>query len=75
MGERTTGIVVLSNTLNLPDGGRLSVGVHELRTPSGATLEGHGVTPDVEIIPTLAQRRAGEDVILAAAVARLAANP
>jgi carboxyl-terminal processing protease len=75
MGERTTGIVVLSNTLNLPDGGRLSVGVHELRTPSRATLEGHGVTPDVEIVPALAQRRAGEDVILAAAVARLAANP
>lgn len=72
MGERTTGIVVLSNTLNLPDGGRLSVGVHELRTPSRVTLEGRGVIPDVEIVPTLAQRRAGEDVILAAAVARLA---
>lgn len=75
MGEQTTGIVVLSNTLNLPDGGRLSVGVHELRTPSRVVLEGRGVIPDVEIVPTLAQRRADEDVILAAAVARLAANP
>ena len=74
MGERTTGIVVLSNTLNLPDGGRLSVGVHELRTPSRVTLEGRGVTPDIEIVPTLAQRRANEDVILAAAVARLAGS-
>lgn len=75
MGERTTGIVVLSNTLNLPDGGRLSVGVHELRTPSRAILEGRGVIPDVEIVPTLTQRRAGEDVVLAAAVARLTATP
>lgn len=72
MGERSTGIVVLSNNLNLPDGGRLSVGIHELRTPSGVVLEKRGVIPDVEIVPTLAQRRAGEDVILAAAVARLA---
>ena len=29
--------------------------------------EGRGVTPDVEVVPTLAQRRAGVDVILAAA--------
>ncbi|MBA4000196.1 S41 family peptidase [Brevundimonas sp.] len=75
MGEQTVGVVVASRHLNLSDGGRLSVGMQELRTPSGVVLEGRGVTPDVEIIPTLAQRRAGEDVILAAAVAWLAANP
>ena len=67
VGERTPGMVVASRHLNLPDGGRLSVGMQELRTPSGVVLAGRGVTPDVEVVPTLAQRRAGVDVILAAA--------
>lgn len=75
VGERTQGVVVASRHLNLSDGGRLSVGMQELRTPSGVVLEKRGVTPDIEIAPTLAQRRAGEDVVLAAAAALLTSTP
>lgn len=71
VGQRTPGVVVASRHLNLPDGGRLSIGMQELRTPAGVVLEKRGVTPDVEITPTLEQRRAGQDVALAAALERL----
>lgn len=74
MGDRSAGLVVLSRHTNLPDGGRLSVGFAALRTPGGAVLEGRGVTPDVQIVPTLAQRRAGQDVVLEAARSRLAGD-
>lgn len=74
VGDRSAGLVVASRHTNLPDGGRLSVGFAALRTAGGVELEGRGVEPDVRIIPTLAQRRADEDVVLEAARTRLAGS-
>lgn len=75
VGERTFGAVIASRAFNLPDGGELNVSIRNLHTARGTWLEKRGVTPDLEVAPTLAQRRAGEDPVLAAALARLGLAP
>lgn len=71
VGEPTFGAVIASRAFNLPDGGELNVSVFDLHTAGGAWLEKRGVVPDLVVAPSLAQRRAGEDPALAAALARL----
>ncbi len=69
IGRRTAGAVIYSRSYGLPGGGQLQVPVSDYVGLDGERLEGRGVTPDVEVpAPTLAQRRAGEDRDLEAAV-------
>ena len=73
VGALTRGAVVGSHMYDLPDGGRLSVGVVAFRTGSGALLEHVGVTPDLPVPVTVEDLSAGRDGPLEAAVAALTA--
>ena len=69
VGTPTPGAVLASHFYALPDGGQLQLSREDYVTPRGRRLEGTGVLPDLEVRPTLAQLRAGEDPALAAAAA------
>jgi carboxyl-terminal processing protease len=75
VGERSAGAVVASRDVDLPDGGVMSVSLYVVLTAlERRSLEGVGVTPDLLVEPTLAERRAGRDVVLDAAVAAALAS-
>jgi carboxyl-terminal processing protease len=52
----------------LPNGDRLQFAVADLTGPSGRRIEGAGVVPDDEVIPTREQLLAGRDPALEAAL-------
>lgn len=68
VGERTAGALTGGTEYRLPDGGELSVAEFDIRTPNGHRLEGVGLDPKVAVQPTLADRRAGRDPVLARAL-------
>lgn len=72
VGDRTAGSVLLAKHVRLRDGGTLSISIADVRGASGRRLEGVGVAPDVPVRQTLAAIRAGRDLTLEAAEARLA---
>lgn len=72
VGERTSGALTGASEMELPDGGRLSVAVFDIRTPEGRRIEGSGFTPRYVVKPTLADLRAGRDPALERAVRLLA---
>ena len=74
VGEKTIGSVLIAQETELPDGGRLTLSRANFVTAGGVRLEKHGVTPDIEAPRTVAQRRAGEDPTLEAAIAALQAE-
>ena len=74
VGEKTIGSVLIAQETELPDGGRLTLSRADFVTAGGVRLEKHGVTPDIEAPRTVAQRRAGEDPTLEAAIAALQAE-
>ncbi|WP_332678582.1 S41 family peptidase, partial [Brevundimonas sp.] len=69
VGAPTAGAVLISQETRLPDGGRLTLSRADFVTSGGVRLEKRGVIPDV----TVADRRAGRDAVLEAALAALAA--
>jgi len=71
VGRTTAGAVVGSLNYDLPDGGRLSVGVVGFRTGAGNVLEQAGVVPDIPVTASLADLRAARDPAMEAAVAAL----
>ena len=71
VGRATNGSVLGSNFIPLPDGGQVQIPVEDVETLDGKHLENIGVTPDIEIYPRLAAIRAGRDLALEAAEARL----
>jgi carboxyl-terminal processing protease len=75
VGTKTPGAVLASQFYALPDGGQLQLSREDYVTPRGRRLEGAGVRPDVELRPTLAQWRAGEDPMLMAAVGATQCRP
>jgi len=72
VGEHTAGAVLISQETSLPDGGRLNLSRADFVTAGGVRLEKRGVTPDLAAPTTAADRRAGRDPTLDAAVAALA---
>jgi carboxyl-terminal processing protease len=72
VGEKTEGSVLIAQDTDLPDGGRLTLSRANFVTAGGVRLEKRGVTPDIEAPRSVAQRRAGEDPALEAAIAALA---
>jgi len=70
VGRPTTGACGMSKMISLPGGSRLRCA---LTIPfHGAELSPlHGMEPDVLVLPTLAALRAGQDLVIEAAVARL----
>lgn len=73
VGTKTPGAVLASHFYALPDGGQLQLSREDYVTPRGRRLEDAGVFPDLEVRPTLAQLRRGEDPVLAAAASLLEA--
>lgn len=75
VGRQTAGAVLISVESRLPDGGRLNLSVNDVTLADGFRLEHHGVKPDIEAFTTLADRRAGRDPALEAAVRAVASTP
>lgn len=75
VGRQTSGNVLISMQSRLPDGGRFNMSVQDVRLADGRRLEHIGVTPDVEAFTTLADRRAGRDPAMDAAVRVVMAQP
>ena len=68
VGRMTNGSVMNAKVFPLPDGGLMRVPTRDIRTFTGRRLEGVGVTPDIRVLPTLADVRAGRDLTLTRAV-------
>lgn len=66
IGARTAGAVWLQNTFRLTNGRGLKLTIAELTPPSGADLEGKGVTPD-EVVALSGEQAAGVKAAWAAA--------
>jgi len=49
IGERSAGICVVANWMQLPNGATFMYPVEQTRTADGTVLEGRGVIPDVEV--------------------------
>ncbi len=71
VGRKTAGAVLASWFHSLPDGGELQLSRFDYVTPKGRRLEVNGVEPDVPVVRTLADLRAGRDPDLAAALEAL----
>ncbi|MFC5345970.1 S41 family peptidase [Brevundimonas staleyi] len=72
VGEHTAGAVLISQDSPLPDGGRLTLSRADYITAGGVRLEKRGVEPDIVVVRTAEERRAGLDPALDAAIAALA---
>lgn len=70
VGERTAGAVLIAQSTQLPDGGRLTLSRADFVTSGGVRLEKRGVEPDL----LAADAGGSTDVVLEAALAALAAN-
>jgi carboxyl-terminal processing protease len=69
VGEATCGCVLgIRQRLRLPDGGVLDISEMDYHTAGGTRLEGAGVTPDAEVMPTREDLRRGRDRALELAV-------
>lgn len=75
VGEPTAGAVLISQESPLPDGGRLTLSRADYVTAGGVRLEKRGVAPDIVVIRSPEDRRAGRDPALEAAIAVLALDP
>jgi carboxyl-terminal processing protease len=71
VGQKSAGAVRGSIYYSLPDGGAVQVSVMDYHGPDGKELEGNGVEPDVPVMTSLADLRAGKDPVLQAALVRL----
>jgi C-terminal processing protease CtpA/Prc len=71
VGRTTNGSVLASQSFPLPDGGHVQVPTHDFMRIDGRRIEGVGVEPDIVVIPTLEDVRAGRDPALERALAEL----
>lgn len=74
VGEPTGGSTGQPLFLDLPGGGRAQICTKRDTYPDGREFVGRGVQPDVLVVPTLEDLRAGRDPALAAALAALGAG-
>ena len=68
IGTRTQGSVLGAQFERLPNGDILLYAAIDFVTADGTRLEGVGVEPDIEVVPTREQLLAGEDPVMEAAV-------
>ena len=68
VGERSAGICVVANMLELPNGALLAYPYGQTRTADGTVLEGRGVIPDIEVALDRTSLPQGRDPQLEAAV-------
>jgi len=68
VGERSAGICVVADMLELPNGAVLMYPYGQTRTADGTVLEGRGVIPDIEVSLDRASLLEGRDPQLEAAI-------
>lgn len=68
VGERTRGSTGQPFLYTFDNGMSVRVSTKRVYFPDGATFEGVGITPDVEVVPTIDDLRAGRDPVLDRAV-------
>jgi carboxyl-terminal processing protease len=74
IGRRSAGGVLKALQFPLPDAGFVSLPVSNLWRASGRRIEGIGVEPDIWILPTLEDVRAGRDPVREQALRELGAR-
>jgi C-terminal processing protease CtpA/Prc len=70
----TNGSTLVSQSFLLPDGGVARIPITDFRTVKDRRIEGAGVTPDIRVMPTLDDVRAGRDPTVERAVALLSSG-
>lgn len=68
VGRMTNGSVMEANYFSLPDGGRVQIPVNDFVRGHDRRIDSVGVEPDIWILPTLDDVRAGRDPALARAL-------
>lgn len=71
IGRTTNGSVVMGRKYALPDGGTATIPVQDYVRSGDRRIEGAGVEPDIWILPTLEDVRAGRDPTLERALIEL----
>ena len=71
LGRMSNGAVLKGHLFPLPDGGQVQVPVSDFVRAGGRRIEGVGVEPDIRVIPSLAELRAGRDPVVERAVLEL----
>ncbi|MES2038352.1 MAG: S41 family peptidase [Pseudomonadota bacterium] len=71
IGSATAGSTGMPMSFKLPGGGSARICVKHDSFPDGREFVGKGIAPDIEVAPTVADIRAGRDVVLDKAVAVL----
>jgi carboxyl-terminal processing protease len=71
LGRMSNGAVLKGNLFPLPDGGQVQVPVSDFVRAGDKRIEGVGVEPDIRVIPSLAEIRAGRDPVVERAVLEL----
>jgi carboxyl-terminal processing protease len=71
VGRPTNGSVIPAEWFGLPDGGRMMIPVSDFVRSDGRRIEGGGVQPDIWVLPTLEDVRAGRDAALERALREL----
>ena len=71
IGSATAGSTGMPMSFKLPGGGSARICVKHDSFPDGREFVGKGIVPDIEVLPTVADIRAGRDVVLDKAVAVL----
>ena len=74
-GSRTGGAALPSMVEKLPNGDGFQYAFANYRSESGKVLEGAGVVPDTEILPTRAALLLGRDLVLETAVSWIQTQP
>ena len=69
LGETTAGTFSFTNSTQFENGMRLNITSVRHTFPDGSRFEGVGIAPDIEILPTVQDLKAGKDVVLEKALA------
>jgi carboxyl-terminal processing protease len=73
IGRTTCGAVLSARLFSLPDGGSMMIPTSDFARLDDRRIEGIGVEPDIWVLPTLADVRAGRDPVLERAIEELPA--
>jgi carboxyl-terminal processing protease len=73
IGRPSAGSTLTALDFPLPDGGKAQIAIGDLVRPRGQRIEGIGVVPDVGVMPSIEDVRAGRDPALDRALLELRA--
>ena len=75
LGRASNGSVLSAKYFPLPDGGTVMVPIEDFVRSGGRRIEASGVEPDIVVVPTLADVRAGRDPVIERAQLELTRVP